>query len=118
MISFASQDLGVRFWAMLSSVFLSVLGLVAGGMLIFMGHLVVDLDIATPRLFQILSLLGLTPIALAWLLYMGMIAIVFGYRRTSLGDCVLVLLFVGACSYDLIVIIASVLVMPHGHSVM
>jgi hypothetical protein len=108
MLSFSGQDVGMRFWAILSCMILAVLGVLAGVILLLTEHQTAGFDMEMPNLFRTVSFLGTWSLALAWLIYIATLAIVLGYRRTDRGDVILFVTFLLVGFYFLTVLSASI----------
>ena len=109
MIELAGQNPAIRLWSLLSASTLAVTGLIAGVMLVFTIHSGEGLGTYMSPTFRFVSALGITPIAIGWLLYMVVLAIVLGYRLTEIGRWALFLIFALVECYYLVTLCTCVL---------
>ncbi len=107
LLPYASQDIDLRFVAMVSSAGLALMGMLAAVMLTLTGPWPTDYNVQVWWLYKLVSTLGPTTIAVLWCYYMIVLGFVFSYRRTDIGDWVLIASFIFVGGYELIVMIAS-----------
>ena len=107
-LPYASQDLDLRFFAVLSSAALALLGMLAAVTLRLAVAATPDFDVKVWWLYTFTSTLGTTTIALLWCYYMLVLGLVFGYRRTDAGDFVAATSFIIVASYYTTVFLSTI----------
>ena len=66
----ASQNPAVKFFAVFSTIVISLLAVIAGAALLGMQQLTAYYDMALPRIFEHASSLGLTAVIVAWVVHL------------------------------------------------
>ncbi len=106
-LHYASQDLDLRFLAVLSSVALAMMGMLAAVTLTLTVAVTPDFDVEVWWLYELTSTLGPTTIAILWCYYMLVLGFIFGYRRTDASDWVMAISFFIVAGYYLTVLIST-----------
>ncbi len=106
-LPFASDDLEFRFLQVGIPVTLSVLTMVAGVSMMIAELRIEKLDLDASAAFLLVSRLGITSMAILWLVNMIALAICLGYQKTAGAVSLLLLLFIGSSLYLLFILLIS-----------
>lgn len=112
---FASDDLGFKLLNVGIPVILSILTMFAGVALMMAEHLIVKFDKDPIEAFELVSKLGLTTLAIIWLVNMLGLAFCLGHEPSATKASLLILLFVISACYLLFTLHASCyMIIPRG----
>ena len=75
----ASQNPAVKFFAVFSTIVISLLAVIAGAAVLGMQQLTAYYDMTLPRIFEHASSLGLTAVIVAWVVHLGGLMVLLGY---------------------------------------
>lgn len=101
-----------KFFAVLSTMMISLLAVVAGAALLGMQQLAAYHDTAVPRAFELVASLGLTAVLGAWVLHLGGLVLLLGYPTSEARAWVSCATSLACAMYLLFTLLASLTAFP------
>lgn len=108
----SSQSPAVKFFAVFSTIVISLLAVTSGAALLGMQQVASYYDMAVPRIFEHASSLGLTAVIAAWVLHLGGLVVLLGYPSSEARSWLSYGTTVSCGLYLLFVLMASLAVFP------
>ena len=113
-LPWASQDTSVKLFAVVSSIAVGVMAVLAGIAVLMLQHLVINYDLDLPRLSALIDVLGLWGVVAGWVLYMIVLVVLLGYPRNEIRDMVGIVVFGVIILYYFVAVVGSLLPVMNG----
>lgn len=105
---FTSEEPTIRFWAVVSSIILSVTLVLAGSAYLICERMVADYGTEVSRLFIFASKTGITGLALSWAVYMATLVLLLGYEKSDKRIIATMIVFAICLIYHAAVLLGSI----------
>lgn len=104
-----SQSSATRLFAVVTTALLAIFSVLAGASVLIAERVFADFDLELPALTLAALWLGITPIALCWIGYMGALVFLLGYQSRDWRSILVWIAFCAAVAYLMGTIIATLL---------